>query len=59
MYKYEYLTVSTGTYTSIKDYSTSKTATFTPAKAGTYLVRVTIQDMKPSFAVKTLTITVS
>ncbi len=59
MYKYEYMDVSKGTYTTIKDYSTSKTATFTPAKAGTYLVRVTIQDMKPSFAVKTLTITVS
>ena len=58
-YKYEYKYSSATSYTTIKDYTTSTTASFTPAKAGKYTVRVTAMDMAPTSAVKTITVTVT
>ncbi len=58
MYKYEYKSEDAAVYTTIKDYTTSTTAAFTPTKAGRYFVRVIALDMTPNTKVKYFTITV-
>ena len=58
LYQYSYKADSAAAYTKIKDYSSAKSAAFTPSEAGTYIVKVIAQDMKPSTAVKILYVTV-
>lgn len=59
-YKYEYKKSSASSYTTLKDYSTSTTAKFTPSAAGTYNIKVTVKDSAGETAEKTLgTVTVS
>ena len=58
MYKYEYKTEGASSYTTIKDYTTSTTASFTPSSSGRYFVRVLALDMTPTTKVKTFTVTV-
>ena len=57
MYKYEYRSESAGSYTTIKDYTTSTTASFTPSSAGRYFVRVIAYDMTPNTKVKCFVVT--
>ncbi len=58
LYQYSYKADSATAYTKIKDYSSATSAAFTPSEAGTYIVKVIAQDMKPSTAVKILYVTV-
>ena len=58
MYKYEYKSESASSYTTIKDFTTSTSAYFTPKSAGRYFVRVIAQDMNPTTKVKNFTVTV-
>ena len=58
LYQYSYKADGATAYTKIKDYSTTTSAAFTPSEAGTYIVKVIAQDMKPSTAVKILYVTV-
>ena len=58
LYHYSYMLETGSGYTTIKDYSESTSATWTPKKAGTYIVRVIAQDMLPATSVKTFTVTV-
>ena len=58
LYQYSYKADSATGYTKIKDYSSATSAAFTPSEAGTYIVKVIAQDMKPSTAVKILYVTV-
>ena len=57
-YQFSYKSSSASSYTVIKDFSDSKTATWTPTTAGTYTVRVVVQDMSAAMATKTFTVTV-
>ncbi len=58
LYQYAYKIEGDSNYKVIKNYTSSTSATFTPTEAGKYTVRVIAQDMKPSYAVKTLYVTV-
>ena len=57
LYKYEYKHADDSNYTTIKNYSSTTSVSFTPSKAGAYTVRVIAQDMKPSLAVKSFYVT--
>ena len=54
-YAFYYKTSSSGCKT-IKNYSTSKTATFTPNKAGTYSIRIDVKDSAGTVKSKTFTL---
>ncbi len=54
-YAFYYKTSSSG-WKTIKNYSTSKTATFTPNKAGTYSIRIDVKDSAGTVKSKTFTL---
>ena len=58
-FAYYYKKSSSSSYTTIKNYSTSKTATFTPAAATTYNVLIKVKDADGSVARKEYKVTAS
>ena len=57
-YAYYYKKSSASSYTSVKSYSTSTTASFTPSAAGTYTALVKVKDNDGTVKSKTFTVTV-
>ena len=58
-YAFYYKAPSSSKWTTIRNYSTSKTATFTPAKTGSYSVRVNIKDGTGTVKTKNFTVKVT
>lgn len=58
LYRYEYKSEDASSYTTVKDYSSTASASFTSDKAGRYFVRVLAKDVTPTTKVKYFVVTV-
>ncbi len=58
-YKYEYRKTTSSYYTTIKPYSTLKSASFTPSSTGYYKVKISVKDSAGNVAEKYFDITVT